>query len=353
MMQETPGIRGDMEAMGLTVKLWQKPEIETSTVPPRTLPSRTNRVTEEQPFKVRCRETLQRQVAQYERQSNVRVDYAIVVDAGTGSVKGKGTQKRLLVIIVEYEEWSKLIDGPDDVSHENRKEIECNGCDYTIVGHYIQHHARFKCDDKELENFFNKEKGEQAQVKFFNKAMSMRQHVLEEEYTERKKAKKQRQKLEAATATAATLPTTTAEADDKPKRRATPFVHEDSDEDADEQNEQNENDEDDEKASLAKKEKKKAKRKAYEARKKAAKQQQQQQTSPQLDPIIEEIAEEIANAPPGDGKRTIRFAIMSDGSWGKLPDETERPPVYGPPPPPPPPAAGLGLQMQGSETDED
>jgi len=47
-----------MEAIGLTVTLWQKPDTETSTLP---LPRR-KRVTKELPFEARCRQALLQQV---------------------------------------------------------------------------------------------------------------------------------------------------------------------------------------------------------------------------------------------------------------------------------------------------
>ena len=39
------------------------------------------------------------------------------------------------MIIVDNDEWTELVYGTDEAPHEIRKEIECNGCDYRIVGH--------------------------------------------------------------------------------------------------------------------------------------------------------------------------------------------------------------------------
>lgn len=174
-MQETPGLREELEKRGLTVRSWAEESTKSK------FPSRRLVFGKEKSFIDRCQKTMHEAVVQYEIDTDEAVPYALLADPGNKH------SRHLLAVIVD----AKVFECAPEM-----ETITTNGCQYKIVGFYHDKKTWFTGDDV-AKHFFTKDGGH-VEVCFYNHTKHLAQLAAEAARQEKKAAKKHRRQQTAA-----------------------------------------------------------------------------------------------------------------------------------------------------------
>ncbi|KAK5120295.1 hypothetical protein LTR85_006501 [Meristemomyces frigidus] len=295
---ETPGLREDMEKLGLTVRSWA-PEGTKSKFPSRRLV-----FGKEKSFLDKCQKTMHDAVVNYEIETDEPIPYALLADPATD---GKH-EKHLLVVIVDAGYFEAILANAEQV-------VTTNGCQYKVIGFY--HDAKTQFNEDEVAKSFFTKGGEHVEAQFYNHMKHMAEVAAEAARQEKKAAKKHRRQQ-----TAASITTTSSNANSLSN------PHEEGDKDAEARAE-------------AKREKERAKKKAYQARRKAkqAESEQALTLSREIDRKAQESEEENGKTNTvglgffhlfncGDGLTLLQRASTRQDSHGEVvsevSDDTEK-----------------------------
>ncbi|RMY44024.1 hypothetical protein D0863_16276, partial [Hortaea werneckii] len=270
---ETPGLRAELEALGLTIRTFPSssgassssasstttealpsPAVRPSASSP---PSRTRDPAVSAPVPIpddavekaylrACSAKIHAQVVAHELATHEPTPYAVVADAGG---------KRVLGVIVDRNEFQAVRAAHEEGEHE---EIEANGVLYPILGLYAKGSTVWWREGKELKGIFGAEVDRDVEVVWFSRVKEEADRARREK---RREKKERRREMVATTASASATASTSAAA-----------AEQERDPEGGETNE-NPVDEEAQHRAQTKKDKEKARKRAYQARRRQNKKQ--------------------------------------------------------------------------------
>ncbi|RMY44502.1 hypothetical protein D0864_15619 [Hortaea werneckii] len=273
---ETPGLRAELEALGLTIRTFSSgassSSASSSSTTTEALPSPVVRPSASSPpsrtrdpavsapvpvpddavekaFLRACSAKIHAQVVAHELATHEPTPYAVIADANTPG------GKRVLGVIVDRNEFQAVRAAHEEGEHE---EIEANGVLYPIIGLYAKGSTVWWREGKELKGIFGAEVDKDVDVVWFSRVKEEADRARREK---RREKKERRREMVATTASASAAASTSA---------ATAEQERDG-----EGGETTENpvDEEAQHRAQTKKDKERARKKAYQARRRQNKKQ--------------------------------------------------------------------------------